>query len=93
MTINLEQIAGWAANDWQVECTFENHGENASDADIGGINGWIPDNVIENATISVIDGNDDWHDFEVTRDQLMRIVGLHEVRKFEHAENEKDLGL
>lgn len=93
MTINLEQIADWAANDWQVECVFEDHGGNASDADIGGINGWVPDNVVESATISVIDGKDDWHEFEVTRDQLMRVIGLNDVRKFERAENEKELEL
>ena len=85
MTINLEQIAEFAENDWAVSCEFEDHGESVHG---GGFNGWEPDNVITTATIGVIDGKGDWHDFEVTRDQLMRIIGLHEVRKMERAENE-----
>ena len=88
MTINLEQIAEYAENDWAVNCEFEDHGEHSRDADIGGINGWVADNVIVSATIGVVDEKGDWHDFEVSRDQLMRIIGLHEVRKMERAENE-----
>ena len=100
MTINLEQIADWAANDWQVECVFEDHGGNASDADIGGINGWVPDNVVESATISVIDGKDDWHEFEVTREHARKLsLGKPEElrkqiiklqRELKEAENAED---
>lgn len=88
---SLEWISELAANDFHVECEFEDLGETIYDADIGGIDGWAPDNIITSASLEVWDREGDSYVFDMGRAELVQVLGLHAVRNLERAENERAL--
>lgn len=90
ISFEVQTAKALAQIDWNVaHADFQDEGEEAFDADIGGVDGWVSDNVLQSATLEVWDKEGEIHTFDFGRDELAQVIGDDKVRDLEQDENER----